>query len=356
MVELQSSKGDYPGLDLWGMTSYFVIFLACCVASFFWLGFARSQSVARAVPHDQIVVANAGATVGNMVNIRAVEDFGPYGERPRCIRLQIKQFSVAQAIAVDRERAAILVGKQKTMPQIVERLEDLHIGRVFYGYPTCCPLDARGGWQFPSICNFELHRHWTPASSWYGTNGEGLWQQVDFYIRPRLNFVRLSGNGQRFIGDIALPSAYCGSSTGGQCRSTSGPYGGMVKPVALILSGAAGVIWSFYHLILFRRNQIRALLVLGVAWLSFAIGVFLALTEITSVFVGPFGVSATRYRGTENVVIAPVVIPELKFRDVQRQILAADLVEAAHDAALQQRPEAINALGVHHAVNVLLPG
>src|SRR3954453_10962333 len=64
--------------------------------------------------------------------------------------------------------------------------------------------------------------------------------------------------------------------------------------------------------------------------------------------------SAACYRGPEYVGVIAVVVAELKFRDVQRQILAAHLVEIADDAALKQRPEAFNRLRVNRAVNVLL--
>ena len=82
----------------------------------------------------------------------------------------------------------------------------------------------------------------------------------------------------------------------------------------------------------------------------------LFFTECASVFCGPFCASAPRYRSFENIVVPAVVVPELKFRDVQRQILAADLVEAAHDAALQERPKAIDGLRVNDAIDVLLFG
>ena len=45
---------------------------------------------------------------------------------------------------------------------------------------------------------------------------------------------------------------------------------------------------------------------------------------------------------SENVSVKAVIVPELRFRDIQRQILLADLVEAASDAALEQAPEALN--------------
>ena len=65
------------------------------------------------------------------------------------------------------------------------------------------------------------------------------------------------------------------------------------------------------------------------------------ITESASVFRGPSGVSATTYGRTEDVGIITIVVPEFELGHVQRQIFAADLVEAAHDAALQQRPEAV---------------
>jgi hypothetical protein len=67
-------------------------------------------------------------------------------------------------------------------------------------------------------------------------------------------------------------------------------------------------------------------------------------------------VSAGCYRGSENVVIKAVVVSELKFRDVQRHVLAADLVERADDAALEDAPKALNRLSVNRADNVLMLG
>ena len=44
-----------------------------------------------------------------------------------------------------------------------------------------------------------------------------------------------------------------------------------------------------------------------------------------------FGASATCYGCAENVGIVPIVVLELEFGDVQREVFAADLVEATHD-------------------------
>src|ERR1700686_4863202 len=59
---------------------------------------------------------------------------------------------------------------------------------------------------------------------------------------------------------------------------------------------------------------------------------------------------------SEDIIVEAVVVSELKFRDVQRHILAADLVERADDATLEDRPEALNRLGVDGTDNVLVLG
>jgi hypothetical protein len=84
-------------------------------------------------------------------------------------------------------------------------------------------------------------------------------------------------------------------------------------------------------------------------------GLSLANSETASASLGSFCVSAARYRGAENVGVVSVVISELEFGNIQRQIFAADFVEAAHDAALQERPKAIDGLRMDNAVNIL-PG
>jgi hypothetical protein len=55
----------------------------------------------------------------------------------------------------------------------------------------------------------------------------------------------------------------------------------------------------------------------------------------------------------ENLRIVAVVISELKFRDVQRQIFGADFVKAANDTAFEDAPEALNRIGVYSADDVL---
>jgi hypothetical protein len=52
-------------------------------------------------------------------------------------------------------------------------------------------------------------------------------------------------------------------------------------------------------------------------------------------------VSAACYRRAEDIDVLPVVIAELEFSDVQRQIFLTDLVVGADNAALEDAPEAL---------------
>ncbi len=58
-------------------------------------------------------------------------------------------------------------------------------------------------------------------------------------------------------------------------------------------------------------------------------------------------------RRSENIGVQSIVIPELKFRYVQMQILLADLVVCANYTALQDRPEAFDGVGVDCANDML---
>jgi hypothetical protein len=66
--------------------------------------------------------------------------------------------------------------------------------------------------------------------------------------------------------------------------------------------------------------------------------------------------SADCYRRPEDIWVMAVVIPELKFSDIKRQILLADLVVAANDPALEDAPKALNRVGVDCADDVFASG
>ena len=79
------------------------------------------------------------------------------------------------------------------------------------------------------------------------------------------------------------------------------------------------------------------------------------LAECASAYsCGSFCASAPCYGFSKDIGVVPVVVAELEFGDVQRQIFAADLVEGADDAALEDRPEAFNRVRVDRADDVLL--
>jgi hypothetical protein len=69
---------------------------------------------------------------------------------------------------------------------------------------------------------------------------------------------------------------------------------------------------------------------------------------------GLFHVLTAIDRRAENVRVLPVVISELKLRNVQRHIFGANFVEAADNPALEDRPKAFNRVGMDRADYVLL--
>jgi hypothetical protein len=66
--------------------------------------------------------------------------------------------------------------------------------------------------------------------------------------------------------------------------------------------------------------------------------------------------SAFLNRRSENVVIKAVIIAELELGDIEGKVLFADIVEGAYDAALEDRPKALNRLNVNRTNDVLMFG
>src|SRR5260370_38075227 len=67
-------------------------------------------------------------------------------------------------------------------------------------------------------------------------------------------------------------------------------------------------------------------------------------------------VSAASYRSREDIGIVAVIVAELEFGDVERQILFADLMERPDHATLDERPETVDRLSVNCADDVLFFG
>jgi hypothetical protein len=65
-----------------------------------------------------------------------------------------------------------------------------------------------------------------------------------------------------------------------------------------------------------------------------------------------FSLSAHCYGTAENIFILPVVIPEFKLRDVQREIFLADFMKGSHDSALDEGPKAVNSGSVNVSADI----
>lgn len=74
-------------------------------------------------------------------------------------------------------------------------------------------------------------------------------------------------------------------------------------------------------------------------------GIFLDLFSSTSL-----------NRRSENILVEPIVIPELELRNVEWHVFAAYLVERTDDAALEDAPKAFNRLRMNSTDNVLSLG
>jgi len=78
-------------------------------------------------------------------------------------------------------------------------------------------------------------------------------------------------------------------------------------------------------------------------------------TESAPASYGPCCGSAPCYSRPEDVRILAIVIPELKFGNVQWQVFGGNLVVGAHDAAFDEAPEAFNRIRMDGADNVFAP-
>src|SRR6266487_4174617 len=67
-------------------------------------------------------------------------------------------------------------------------------------------------------------------------------------------------------------------------------------------------------------------------------------------------VSASFNRRSEDVRVLTVIVAELELSNIERHVLAADLVKRAEHAALEDRPEALNRIRVNRADNIFVRG
>ncbi len=62
--------------------------------------------------------------------------------------------------------------------------------------------------------------------------------------------------------------------------------------------------------------------------------------------------SGPRYRLAENIGFTAVIMAELKLSQIEREILLADMVEASHNATLEEAPERFEIVGVNLAAHI----
>src|SRR5712692_6645133 len=62
--------------------------------------------------------------------------------------------------------------------------------------------------------------------------------------------------------------------------------------------------------------------------------------------------SASCYDLSEHIRILPVVVAKLKLREVQREILLADMMESANYPTLEQSPERFDIVRMNHATYI----
>src|SRR5229473_1383574 len=68
------------------------------------------------------------------------------------------------------------------------------------------------------------------------------------------------------------------------------------------------------------------------------------------------GSSASCEDGVKDLLVIAVVVPPRELVEIERQVVLADFVVRADDAALQERPEGIEVRRVHVAAHVLAVG
>jgi hypothetical protein len=170
---------------------------------------------------------------------------------------------------------------------------------------------------------------------------------LDQNVSPQLSLTRFFLGDERFLKSgigIVQDDSLHEDSYGRQNYEAQRPF--LYKAASLIVSClllSIGVLLISIGVDKSREPGNGGLLVFA-AWPMMFAAVWLFLTGVLG-----WHLSTSLNRRAENIVVETVVIAKLKFRDVQRHILAADLVERADDTALEDAPEAFNRLSVNCA-------
>lgn len=232
-------------------------------------------------------------------------------------------------------------------------------------FPIRATLNVSKAWQLPDIFDSEVDEQPTTAA----LQIKAVWFQGDFHIWPDSNFICCERGLNSPIGGInAVFGLHSRINTGGhdknsQQRIDADAYSGIAGPAKYLTLMLLAVGLGGFILFLKGIYGESDLALFGGWFLAAIAGVLIVIWYISGHFPNPFAerVSACRgidasapcYSRSKHVGVEAVIIPELKLGDVERQILGADFVERAHDAALNQRPEAVDCLGVDGTEHVL---
>ena len=133
-----------------------------------------------------------------------------------------------------------------------------------------------------------------------------------------------------------------GQNAGEKYKSEREPYYGYIGVLCLLL--ALFAMWGSCGCFVYWHRW---------RWWLFATAGLFVLSVVFAYYALAFIDLATRDSHSKNIGVVAVVVPELKFGDVERKIFLADFVIAANDATLEDRPEAFNRIGMNRADHVL---
>jgi hypothetical protein len=191
-------------------------------------------------------------------------------------------------------------------------------------------------------------------------------------IRPKLSMFSFCGDPNLSLRSISAPFGFsdCPNSLGdGTACLNCGPYtsqkespsNGGVKPCGdgrpfgvsdmLFIALLVAMGGSFVCFVKGLNRGSDTLVFIGggaaaiggfiLAWLVIS---HFAASENASASLGSCGVPATTYSRAKDVGVIPIVIAKFELRNIERQIFATDLVISPDDAALDERPEALNCI------------
>ncbi len=201
-------------------------------------------------------------------------------------------------------------------------------------------------WQSPPIFWRALWK-WTPPNIFDVHEGA-----LNFFVcRERVLESAIS-----FFQSEPLQNGYAHSRSSSKKDAYGGPYYRIAKGAAFLLLcfilGSFGIVRIRQDSCDDNPNQRNdkrraaiTALALVIGWVAGVYGTILILPGVAEL--------TAFNRRSEDVRVLPIVVSELKFRNIERHVFGADLVEASDDPAFEDGPKALNRVRVDCANNIL---